>query len=107
MFEIGWTADYPDPHNFLDILFHSRSSANHMGYHNPQVDKLLEQARVEREEDRRVELYHRAEQMILDDAPWVPLWHGGEAYVLVKPSVRGYLLTPMVIPKYRRVSIAE
>ena len=47
MFSSGWIADYPDSQNFLDILFHSASSQNHMGYRNAQVDALLEQARVD------------------------------------------------------------
>ena len=47
MYEFGWIADYPDPQNFLDILFHSNSENNHINYSNPLVDALLEQARVE------------------------------------------------------------
>ena len=50
MFDIGWIADYPDPENFLDILFYSESSNNHTNYNNPQVDALLVQARTR---DRR------------------------------------------------------
>ena len=34
----GWIADYPDPQNFLDLLFYSTSSQNHTGYANPTVD---------------------------------------------------------------------
>jgi len=106
MFRIGWIADYPDPENFLDVLFHSKSSINHGNYRNPEVDALLEQARVEPDEATRFRLYNRIEQMILDDAPWVPLWHEGEGFVLVKPRVRDYLLTPLVIPKLRHVHFA-
>ncbi|MFQ5577759.1 MAG: peptide ABC transporter substrate-binding protein, partial [Anaerolineae bacterium] len=38
MYELGWIADYPDPQNFVDILFHSKSRQNHMGYSNPELD---------------------------------------------------------------------
>ena len=106
MFEIGWIADYPDPENFLDILFYSESSNNHTGYNNPTVDALLEQARVGSPEER-YELYHQAERIILDEAPWIPLWHGGEQYVLVKPQVKDYYQTRLVIPKLRHVYITE
>ncbi|HET9910533.1 MAG TPA: peptide ABC transporter substrate-binding protein, partial [Anaerolineales bacterium] len=44
----GWCADYPDPENFADVLFHSGSSQNNGGYSNPELDTLLEKARVER-----------------------------------------------------------
>ena len=107
MFDIGWIADYPDPENFLDILFHSESSNNHTHYSNPEVDALLMKARVETDETARYALYNEAEQKILDDAPWVPLWFDGESKLLVKPNVHDYLLPPLIIPKLRYVYITE
>ena len=102
-FGSGWMADYPDPENFLDILFHTGSDNNQTNYSNIEVDALLEQARIESNQTQRFEMYNRIEQMILDDAPWVPLWNSGENYALVKPEVKGYYLTAMTIPKYRHV----
>ena len=99
----GWIADYPDPENFLDILLHSNSSNNATGYSNPVVDGLLEQARIEQDQEKRFDLYNQAEKTILKDAPWIPLWHGDTGFVLVKPNVRDYFLFPMVIPKLRHV----
>ena len=107
MFDIGWIADYPDPENFLDILFHSQSSNNHTNYSNPQVDSLLEQARIETNETTRYQLYNQIEQLIIDDAPWVPLWYSGERYVLVKPNVHDYYLTPLYIPRLRYVYLSD
>ena len=107
MFDIGWIADYPDPENFLDILFHSESTNNHTHYSNPEVDELLVQARVEKDTSRRYALYNEAEQMILDDAPWVPLWFDGESKLLVKPNVHDFLLPPLIIPRYRFVYITD
>ena len=101
MFEIGWIADYPDPENFLDLLFYSDSSNNHTAFNNPQVDRLLEQARVETDETARFRLYSQVEQAILDEAPWIPLWYSGDQYMLVKPYVHDYYLTPLIIPKLR------
>lgn len=93
MFILGWAADYPDPHNFLDIHFHSGSYSNNTGYANPKVDKLLEEARLESDPVRRMKIYHRAEQMIVEGAPWIPLIHGVD-YVLVKPYVKGLKRLP-------------
>ena len=107
MFDIGWIADYPDPENFLDILFHSQSTNNHTHYSNPEVDELLVQARVETDTTRRYSLYNQVEQMILDDAPWVPLWFDGESKLLVKPNVHDFLLPPLIIPRYRFVYISD
>lgn len=103
MFSLGWIADYPDPQNFLDVLLHSDSQSNHTNYANPEVDRLLEEARTERDRDRRFELYNQIEQMILDDAPWVWTWFSGEGYALIKPEVSDYFLLQMSIPKYRYV----
>ena len=104
---LGWVADYPDPENFLDVLFHSESSNNHSKYSNPEVDRLLEDARTELDEAARFEIYHRVEEMILDDAPWVPLWHGDSGYALLKPNVKDYFLFPMTIPRFRYVYMTE
>ena len=103
MFSVGWGADYPDPENFLDILFHTGSDNNQTNYSNIEVDALLEQARIESNQTQRFEMYNRIEQMILDDAPWVPLWNSVESYALIKPEVKGYYQTAMTIPKYRHV----
>ena len=45
--------------------------------------------------------------MILDDAPWIPLWYSGERYLLVKPNVHDYLQTPLIIPKLRHVYLTD
>ncbi len=107
MFDIGWIADYPDPQNFLDILFHSESSNNHTNYSNPEVDALLEQARTETNETERIRIYQQVEQQIIDDAPWIPLWYSGEQYVLIKPNVKDYLLPPLYIPRLRYVYLSD
>jgi peptide/nickel transport system substrate-binding protein/oligopeptide transport system substrate-binding protein len=75
VFLYAWYADVPDPDNFLFELFHSRSPRNLTGYSNPVVDDLLLQARKEPDLQRRVQVYRRAEQVILDEAPIIPLWH--------------------------------
>ena len=103
MFSLGWIADYPDPENFLDLLFHGESQNNHTAYSNPEVNRLLEEARTERDRERRFEIYNQAEQMILDDAPWVWTWFRGEGYALIKPEVSDYFLLQMSIPKYRYI----
>ena len=102
---LGWQADYPDPQDFLDILFHSESGLNHGGYSNPNVDAVLEKARTEPDVVNRVSLYNQAEQIIVDDAAWVPLWFQGERHVLIKPQVKGYKLIPMIVPKLTQVHI--
>ena len=104
MFFYGWVADYPDPQDFLEILFHSQSTNNDGGYSNPEVDYFLEQAEIEQDTGTRFELYREAEQLIVSDAACIPLWFG-KNYVLVKPYVKGYSLNLLGIPLLADVSI--
>lgn len=106
MFQVGWIADYPDPQDFLDILFYSKSLENNPKYSNPKVDKILEEARVERNTEKRMKMYQEAEQIIVGEAPWLPLWYG-KSYILIKPHVKGYKPAPLVIPHLRLVSIEK
>lgn len=105
MISSGWCADYPDPENFADVLFHSGSSQNNGGYSNPQLDALLEAARVEQDVTKRIAMYQRAEQMIVDDAPVLFTTHS-LSYQLVKPYVKGYVFTPIDIPIERYMWLA-
>ena len=103
MFTLGWVADYPDPQDFLDILFHSESSNNHTGYTNSEVDRLLEQARTEADVETRIALYQQAEQIIVNESPWIPKWYEGDRYVLIKSHVKNYILTPLIVPKLKNI----
>ncbi len=93
----GWCADYPDPENFADVLFHSGSTQNSGGYSNPALDAILERARVEQDVTQRIALYQQAEQMLVDDAPVLFTTHS-LSYQLIKPYVKGYVFTPFDIP---------
>lgn len=106
MYSLGWIADYPDPQNFLDIKFHSDSSNNESGYSSAEVDALLDEARAEPDDAARMSLYQQAEEIIVDEAPWVPLYHGKSSY-LVKPYVTGFEIPPFVIPNLRYVTIDQ
>ena len=104
MFDIGWIMDYPDPEDVLDILFHSTSRQNNSRYKNPEVDQKLEQARVEQDTERRLELYQEVERTILQDAAWIPLYFG-TTHALVKPYVRNYFFPGLVIERFREVEV--
>jgi ABC-type transport system substrate-binding protein len=96
----GWAADYPDPSDFFEPLFHGKSiaeedSQNHAFYHSPDVDKLLDDARSEVDPATRKDLYHRAETRILDDAPWAFVY-SARRFELWHPYVRGYRVHPAI-----------
>ncbi len=105
-FSIGWIADYPDPQNFLDIHFHCDSLDNRTGYCNPEVDALLEAARVEQDEAARMEVYRQAEERIVNEGAWVPLWFN-KGYILVKPWVNDFLFPPTIVPTLKYITIEQ
>lgn len=97
LFRLGWYADIPDPDNFFFPLFHSQSKTNRTGYQNPHVDYLLAQARQETTYVKRLELYREVENLILRDAPVIPLYHQVFEY-LYQPYVRGVEVNALGAP---------
>jgi oligopeptide transport system substrate-binding protein len=96
----GWCADYPDPENFIDFLFHSQSPQNHARFANQEFDQLVESARAEADLDQRLAIYRQAEQMLLDQVPAIFLYHPGPTYLVLKPYVMGYQAAPIHIPQH-------
>lgn len=88
VFIYAWYADFPDPDNFLGILFHSKSKYNYLGYHNSEVDRLLDRAKAERDYLKRMEMYRKIEGIVLEDAPIIPMVN--HLFQMVyQPYVRG------------------
>ncbi len=106
MFLSGWIADYPDPQNFLDVLFHSGAEYNTGDYNNSDVDALLDRAAIEPDEVARFALYQKAEQILVDEAACLPLWFG-KTYILIKPYVKNYRLDVQGIPTLSEVYVEK
>ena len=75
LFRYSWTADVPEPDNFLYRLFHSQSRNNMTRFRSNRVDRLLNLARAEQDYRARLDLYRQAEKLIIEDAPIIPLSH--------------------------------
>lgn len=106
LFDLGWIADYPDPQDFLDVLFRTGAQNNSGGYSNPQLDSLLDKASTEQDPNTRLNMYQEAEQIVVQDAALLPLFFG-RSYVVVKPYVKGYALSPLGYPLLNKVSIQK
>ncbi|MEK7681400.1 MAG: peptide ABC transporter substrate-binding protein, partial [Chloroflexota bacterium] len=103
----GWIADFPDPQNFLEVLFYSQSNKNDGNYKNPDVDKLIEQARTLQDVQKRMAMYQQAEDIIVNEVAVLPIWHGTESNRLVKPWVKGLTFPPMPVPRMQYVAIEK
>ena len=95
----GWSQDYPDPSNFLDVLLNGErivevNCNNAAFYSNPEVNALLAEAAAETDAARRLGIYGQVEQMVVDDAPWVCLYHPVR-YNLRQPWLRGHAMHPV------------
>jgi oligopeptide transport system substrate-binding protein len=102
---LSWQADYPDPQTFIDVLFRSTSAINYGGYANDQVDQYVVDAQTEQDATKRVEYYNNAEQIVISDAAWLPLWWGVDSKALVKPWVKDYQFSSLTIAKFKDVWI--
>lgn len=85
-FILSWYADYLDPQNFLSTLLTTKGDENHFGYSNLDVDRLCDQADGSTSPGDRTKLYQQAEDLILQDAPWIPLYYVRDPQ-LVSPRV--------------------
>lgn len=92
MFLYGWTADYPDPQDFLQTLLGTGSSYNNSNYSNSKFDSMLQEADQQTDAQRRLQLYGQAEQIALNDAAMLPLYHD-VSYTLIKPYVKNLVVT--------------
>lgn len=80
IFRVGWSADYPDPENFLFLLYGPNAKAIHNGennanYQNPEFDRLFEQMRVMPDGDERQQIIDEMVEIVRHDAPWVWGFH--------------------------------
>ncbi|MGH7984723.1 MAG: ABC transporter substrate-binding protein, partial [Candidatus Binataceae bacterium] len=96
LFNFGWEADFPDPENFLAVLFSKQQwgANNDTFFYDPRVDKLLAEAAPVSDRQVRYELYRQAQHIIVADAPWVFLFNP-VTYVIRQPWVHGLVLNPM------------
>ena len=99
----GWTADFPDPINFLD-MFHTGNGSNVFGWSNQTYDALLDQAAAIADPAARFALLKKAETIMLDDAACAPLLFGARTY-LIHPAVKNWEPAPLGIHRYQLLEL--
>jgi len=104
-FRKSWVGDYPDEENFMSLFYSknfSPSGFNYTHYSNAVFDKMYEQARVTLNDSVRKSLYQKMDQMLMDDAPIVPLYYD-EVVRLVSKKIDGLTTNPMNLLNLKRV----
>jgi oligopeptide transport system substrate-binding protein len=84
----GWTGDYPDPNTFLD-MWTSWSEQNQTGWSNPEYDRLIREASNELNPETRYEYFQKAEEILADEMPVMPIYFYTRVYAL-RPEVKGW-----------------
>jgi len=78
MFSLGWHADYPDPENFMFLLYGpngTQDGENKARYQNPEFDRLFDEMKNMESGPRRHAIIDRMVKMVREDAPWVWGYH--------------------------------
>jgi len=105
----GWVADYPDPENFVFLLYGPNSGAkasgpNYANYSNPEYDKLFDQMRVMDDGPARLAVIRRMRDIVQEDCPWIYTLHS-ESFGLTQPWLNNFKPHPVALDgaKYWRV----
>jgi peptide/nickel transport system substrate-binding protein len=104
-FRGSWIADYPDAENYLSV-FYSKNPAppNYTRYKNPLFDRLYERSLTEENDSIKYDLYRQMDQMMINDAPIVPLWYD-EVFRLVNPRVKHFTANGLNLLELRHVEL--
>jgi oligopeptide transport system substrate-binding protein len=107
----SWSQDYPDPSNFLDVLLNgdriTDQDCNNLAfYSNPEVNRRLALAGDSFDPAVRLQLFREAESLVMQDAPWVPLYHQRDP-IIRHPRLRGDVPHPVYLWRYENMWLAE
>ena len=99
-----WIGDYNDPNSFLD-LWVTNGTNNATGWSNPEYDRLLAEAGSTADPAARSAAFQKAEAILLDEAPVLPVYFYTHAF-LARPEVKGWYPTILDHHPYKHVRLA-
>jgi peptide/nickel transport system substrate-binding protein len=102
---LGWSGR-PDPDGNMYSWFHTGGGFNTMQYSNPQVDKLLEDARTSSDQSQRASDYQQAEKLILQDAPYVFINYGVSVQATTN-NIKNFTILPTTIMEFLNVYVGS
>ncbi|HWV24745.1 MAG TPA: peptide ABC transporter substrate-binding protein [Thermomicrobiales bacterium] len=90
-----WGSDFADPSNWHNQNFVSKSDHYYTSWVNEEYDDLCAQAVSETDPDKRAELYQQAEEILVHDAVYIPVYRD-VAFWAVKPYVKNLHMQPIL-----------
>jgi oligopeptide transport system substrate-binding protein len=108
--DFAWGADYPDPENFVFLLYgpNKRPGPNAAAYRNPEYDRLFEQMRSMDDTPDRKAIVAKMRDIAVEDCPWIYLQHP-ETFALTQPWLQNYKPHPIAadVIKYWNIDGAK
>jgi len=104
-FRGSWIADYPDAENYM-AMFYSKNPAppNYTRYSNKEFDLLYEKSLQETNDSIRYTLYRQMDQIVINDAPVIPIWYD-EVIHLVQKNISGFYANGLNLLELRTVKM--
>ena len=102
LYLFGWTGDFGDPANFLNVHFGQFN--DQFGFNDPKLFNLLTNADQETDVDKRVALYQQASVLVMQTLPMVPYVHTTVANAARK-NVQGYVTSPVELENWSTVTV--
>ena len=106
---LGWTGDYGDPDNFLNVLLGcaaAKDGTNRARWCDKSFDDLVLEAKRTADVAKRTELYMKAQEIFKEEAPWVTIAHS-VVFMPMSKKVSGYKVDPLGSHFFYGVDIAE
>jgi oligopeptide transport system substrate-binding protein len=95
----SWIADYNDPMTFID-MYYTNGGNNNPGYTNPEYDKLVDAAKKETDPAKRTEEMHKAEDILMNDLPIMPIYYYTNVLAL-KNNIKDVQKSPLGFVYFR------
>lgn len=102
-FRGSWIADYPDAESYF-TMFYSKNPAppNYTNFSNPQFDLLYEAALQENDNEKRYDLYHQMDRIIIEEAPVIFLFYD-ETALFAQKNIEGLSINAINLLSLKRV----
>jgi oligopeptide transport system substrate-binding protein len=97
----AWIGDYADPNSFLDMWL-TGGGNNETGWSNPEYDRLIAQAAATTDPKQRLEVFQKAEAILMDEMPAIPIYFYTRL-CLQRPEVKGWYPTLLDNHSYQYV----
>lgn len=98
---MAWVGDYVDPNTFLEV-FITNGGNNRTGWSNANYDRLIRAATSAKNREERYDLLQQAEQILVDEVPFIPIYNYSTNNLL-STDVKGYYMNIMDYHPYKYI----